>query len=116
MELSKVRDTDSLRTFYLSRFFVDYLLVLRDKAVAVAASKASRSAGTGAVNGDTAETAKIDASLSFGLVAEMAEIDTVRWVVGRMKPTMDEKVHSRASSRFKLTIFSRRLGKSFKHV
>ena len=99
MERSKVRDTDNLRTFYLSRFFVDYLLVLREKAVAIAASEVARPAGNKEngigekqVNGEAMEMVRFDANLSLGLVAEMAEIDTVRWVVGRMKATMDEKV------------------------
>ena len=86
MERSKVRDTDNLRTFFLSRFFVDYLLILREKALAAIKSPP-------AVNGgEQPEKPKLDASVSLGLVAEMAEIDTVRWVVVRMKTTMDEKV------------------------
>lgn len=58
--------------FFLSRFFVDYLLSLRAKEIA--------------------DSKSAEASLSIGYVAEMAEDDTMRWVVMRMRWTLDERV------------------------
>jgi replication fork protection complex subunit Tof1/Swi1 len=79
MERSKVRDTDNTRTFYLSRFFIEYLLILRHK-------QESRKDKQKAVEGF------LEDELALGLVAEMAEMETVRWVFMRMKITMDDKV------------------------
>ena len=78
MERSKVRDTDNVRCFYLARFFIEYLLILRQKEI----SKSN----------DPQGQVGQEAGLSLGLVAEMAEMDSVRWVVMRMKFTMDTKV------------------------
>ncbi|WVW79467.1 hypothetical protein I302_101436 [Kwoniella bestiolae CBS 10118] len=70
MERSKIRPTDNVRTFYLTRFFIEYLLVLRHKEE---------------------EKGKKEYELSLGLVAEMAEMDSVRWLFSRMKSSMDDK-------------------------
>lgn len=75
MERSKIRLTDNVRCFVLARFFIDYLLVLRQKAAA----------------NNGGEVIERD-DLSFGLVAEMAEMESVRWVFMRMRYTIDEKV------------------------
>ncbi|KAK4685899.1 replication fork protection complex subunit TIMELESS/Tof1/Swi1, partial [Tremellales sp. Uapishka_1] len=68
MERSKIRPTDSIRTMVLARFFIEYLLILRSKEE----------------NPDTS-------ALQLGLVAEMAELESVRWVVTRMKIAMEDK-------------------------
>ncbi|WWC73002.1 uncharacterized protein I206_106966 [Kwoniella pini CBS 10737] len=70
MERSKIRPTDNVRTFYLTRFFVEYLLVLRHKQE---------------------EKGQKEYDLSLGLVAEMAEMDSIRWLFSRMKSSMDDK-------------------------
>ena len=82
MERSKIRETDNIRTFYLARFFIEYLLILRQKE----AEKKEKALADG--QGDTAD------SLALGLVAEMAELDSVRWVFGRMRLTMEDRVCS----------------------
>ncbi|KAL7421130.1 Topoisomerase 1-associated factor 1 [Cryptotrichosporon argae] len=71
MERAKVRPKDSVRALFVARFCIEYLLVLRAKA-----AKAGKDANE---------------DLALGLVAEMAEVDSVRWVVLRMKLTMDDK-------------------------
>lgn len=78
MERSKIRPTDNLRCFFLARFFLEYFLLLRSKAAAKNEGKVPE-----------------DADLSLGLVGEMAEMESVRWVVMRMKYTMDDKVSGR---------------------
>ncbi|WWD21366.1 hypothetical protein CI109_105851 [Kwoniella shandongensis] len=70
MERTKIRPSDNTRTFYLARFFIEYLLLLRNKED---------------VKGEKTH------ELSLGLVAEMAEIDTVRFLFSRMRFTMDDK-------------------------
>jgi hypothetical protein len=75
MERSKIRDTDNTRTFYLARFFIEYLLQHRE-------------ADTKQKGVDKGESE----ALALGLVAEMAELDSVRFVFGRMRLTMDDRV------------------------
>jgi replication fork protection complex subunit Tof1/Swi1 len=75
MERSKVRPTDNLRCFFLARFLVEYLLLLRSKSEAK--------------NGGTVPE---EDQLQLGLVGEIAELESVKWVVMRMKYTMDDKV------------------------
>ncbi|OCF42971.1 topoisomerase 1-associated factor 1 [Kwoniella heveanensis CBS 569] len=70
MERSKIRPTDNLRTFFLSRFFIEYLLVLHEKEAAQGAKKHE---------------------LALGLVAEMVEMDNIRWLFYRLKSAMDDK-------------------------
>ncbi|OCF79113.1 topoisomerase 1-associated factor 1 [Kwoniella mangroviensis CBS 8886] len=70
MERSKIRPADNVRTFYLTRFFIEYLLVLRHKEE---------------------QKGKKEYELSLGLVAEMAEMDSIRWLFSRMKSSMDDK-------------------------
>ena len=79
MERSKVRPTDNIRVFVLARFFIEYLLILRNK-------RRKSMNGHGEENPPDAEL------LPLGLVAEMAEMESVRWVVMRMKFTMDDRV------------------------
>ncbi|WVF65442.1 hypothetical protein IAT40_000170 [Kwoniella sp. CBS 6097] len=70
MERSKIRPTDNLRTFFLSRFFIEYLLILHEKEAAQGAKKHE---------------------LALGFVAEMVEMDNIRWLFYRLKSAMDDK-------------------------
>lgn len=84
MERSKVRPSDNIRTFYLARFFIEYLLALRRKEMEAAKKRKEKG-----IADDGNEGKRI---LPLGLVGEMAEMDSVRWVVMRMKFSMDERV------------------------
>jgi replication fork protection complex subunit Tof1/Swi1 len=83
MERSKIRPSDNIRTFYLARFFMEFLLRLRRMDTEAAAKR--KEAG---VSDDGASRRM----MPLGLVGEMAEMDSVRWVVMRMKFSMDERV------------------------
>jgi replication fork protection complex subunit Tof1/Swi1 len=83
MERSKIRPSDNIRTFYLARFFMEFLLRLRRMDAEAAAKR--KEAG---VSDDGASRRM----MPLGLVGEMAEMDSVRWVVMRMKFSMDERV------------------------
>lgn len=83
MERSKIRPSDNIRMFYLARFFMEYLLAMRRKEMEVAKKRKE----SGIV--DENETKRYS---PLGLVGEMAEMDSVRWVVMRMKFSMDERV------------------------
>jgi replication fork protection complex subunit Tof1/Swi1 len=72
MERPKIRDTDNNRTFYVTRFFIEYLLLYREKQ--------SKSEGEG------------EEEMLLGYAIVMAEMDSVRWVFSRLKWTMDETV------------------------
>ena len=80
MERSKIRETDNTRTFFLARFFIEYLLLLRQK------------------DPESTDTTPTDRSraggLQLALVAEMAELESVRFLFGRMRLTMDGRVSS----------------------
>ena len=77
MERSKIRDTDNTRTFYLAKFFIEYLLAFQQRE--------AEANDKGTTNGRTD-------FFTLGLVAEMAELDSVRFVFGRMRLTMDDRV------------------------
>ena len=79
MERSKIRPSDNTRTFYLARFFIEYLLTLRRKHAATT---------------EKGEKATYPPELALGLVEEMAEMESVRWVVMRMRVTMDDRVRT----------------------
>ena len=87
MERTKIRPSDNIRTFYLARFFMEYLLRTRRQESEAAAKRKEK----GIV--DNPETAA-KRMMPLGLVGEMAEMDSVRWVVMRMKFSMDERVCS----------------------
>ncbi|WVQ81137.1 hypothetical protein IAT38_003259 [Cryptococcus sp. DSM 104549] len=70
MERPKIRPSDNVRTFYLARFFIEYLLALRHKY--------------------EDQPQKRD-GLPLALVAEIAEMDSVKWLFSRLRFTMDEK-------------------------
>lgn len=82
MERSKIRPSDNIRTFFLSRFFMEYLLLLRGREAQEVKDRQKK--GLDVEEGKT--------ELVLGLVGEMAEMDSVRWVVTRMKVSMDERV------------------------
>ena len=85
MERTKIRPSDNIRTFYLARFFMEYLLRTRRQESEAAAKRKEK----GIV--DDPETAA-KRMMPLGLVGEMAEMDSVRWVVMRMKFSMEERV------------------------
>jgi replication fork protection complex subunit Tof1/Swi1 len=61
-----VRPADTIRVLFVSRFLMEYLLELRRKAN------------------------KPDRDLPLSLVAEMTEFATIRWVVARIRMSMDD--------------------------
>jgi replication fork protection complex subunit Tof1/Swi1 len=85
MERTKIRPSDNIRTFYLARFFMEYLLRTRRQESEAATKRKEK----GIVE-DPETAAK--RMMPLGLVGEMAEMDSVRWVVMRMKFSMDERV------------------------
>jgi replication fork protection complex subunit Tof1/Swi1 len=84
MERSKIRDTDNLRTFYLARFFIEFLLLVRQRE----ADKKEKQNGHANGHGEPAA----NDGLALGWVAEMAEMDSVRWVFARLRLTMEDRV------------------------
>jgi replication fork protection complex subunit Tof1/Swi1 len=112
MERSKIRDTDNLRTFYLARFFIEFLLLVRQKA----ADSKEKEKQNGHANGH-GELAAND-ELALGLVADLAEMDSVRWVFARLRLTMEDRVgfHGVARTSMRLTRSSLQRGTSFKRV
>jgi replication fork protection complex subunit Tof1/Swi1 len=107
MERSKIRPSDNIRTFYLSRFFMEYLLLLRHKEAEQnrarkerekqkASTAAANAGANGISNGGDLSSAQAmndpPTELVLALVGEMAEMDSVRWVVTRLKVSMDERV------------------------
>ena len=91
MERSKIRPSDNIRTFYLSRFFMEYLLLLRQKEADAKKEKAKKNSNDSApISINNPEEKPTE--LILGLVGEMAEMDSVRWVVTRLKVSMDERV------------------------
>jgi hypothetical protein len=85
MERPKVRETDNVRALYLSTFFIEFFLLSRGRATAAAAAD---------VKGKGREEDNVSKIWDFGYVAEFAEIDAVKWVVGRMRLVMEDKVGS----------------------
>lgn len=104
MERSKIRPSDNIRTFYLARFYMEYLLRLRRKEADAAAQR--KAAGMADDHGSKR-------MMPLGLVGEMAEMDSVRWVVMRMKFSMDERVCLRLPECATLTS-SHQLGTNYK--
>ena len=117
MSRSKIRETDNLRTLYLTRFFVEYFLLLRTKAIAIAdVEKAAREARRVAKGKqremdpfailldpqtegpNDATTEVIDQPVDevetypFGLIGVMAQEDTIRWMQRRLTTSIDGKV------------------------
>lgn len=83
MERPKIRETDNVRALFLCTFFIEFFLLSRSRLTAAAASD---------VKGKGREEADISKTWDFGYVAEFAEIDAVKWVVGRMRLVMEDKV------------------------
>lgn len=83
MERPKIRETDNVRALFLCTFFIEFFLLSRSRVAAAAASD---------VKGKGREGLDISRVWDFGYVAEFAEIDAVKWVVGRMRLVMDDKV------------------------
>jgi replication fork protection complex subunit Tof1/Swi1 len=83
MERTKIRPSDNIRTFYLARFFMEYLLRSRRQETEAVAKRKEKG---------VVDEQPLKRLLPLGLVGEMAEMDPVRWVVTRMKFSMDERV------------------------
>lgn len=105
MERAKIRDTDNVRTFFLSRFFIEYLLLVREK------EQIRRETGKGKEpeNGD-----EEDMLLGYAIV--MAEMDSVKWVFSRLRMTMDERVSRDQAKILVELINSHQHGPSYKPV
>lgn len=82
MERAKIRDTDNVRTLYLSRFFMEYLLLVREK------EDKAKAEGKGKGKAPDADADE----LLLGYAIVMAEMDSVKWVFGRLRIALDERV------------------------
>lgn len=85
MERSKVRPADTGRALFVSRFLMEYLLILRKKALARATADVESLPG-----GAEPPMVTVDAELPLTLAAQMVDMMTVRWVSARMKMAIDE--------------------------
>ncbi|KIY30807.1 topoisomerase 1-associated factor 1 [Cryptococcus gattii E566] len=72
MERTKIRPSDNIRVFYLSSFFIEYLLLLRHKLV------------------EKGDSRRLE-ELPLGLVAQIAEMDSVKWLFARLRICWDDK-------------------------
>ncbi|AAW44173.2 conserved hypothetical protein [Cryptococcus deneoformans JEC21] len=72
MERTKIRPSDNIRVFYLSSFFIEYLLLLRHKLLEKGGSRRLE-------------------ELPLGLVAQIAEMDSVKWLFARLRICWDDK-------------------------
>lgn len=89
MERQKVRETDNVRALFLSTFFLEFFLCSRARALAREATDKGK--------GREGKGLRSSRDWEFGFVAEFSEIDAVRWVVARMRLTMDDRVRSNFS-------------------
>lgn len=69
MERPKIRETDNLRALYIATFFIEFFTLSRERAPAETKSE-----------------------WDFGYIAEFTEIDSIKWVVSRMRIVMDDRV------------------------
>jgi replication fork protection complex subunit Tof1/Swi1 len=73
MERAKVKETDNLRLLYLSRFFLEYFLLLYNR---------ERERGVDPKN---------DEAHDFGLIAEMTEGTSIGYIQARMRICLSDK-------------------------
>lgn len=83
MERPKIRDTDNVRLFYLSQFFIEYLLILYKREQGLRETDINKP--------------PVDERILLGYVVIMAEMDSVKWVFGRMRMTMEDRVSTGAA-------------------
>lgn len=92
MERSKVRPADTIRALFVAAYSMEYLILLRRKAFPKAEAEALQAVKDGVSTADIeGASAKVDRELPLGWTIEMANLDSVRWVVSRMKMSMDNK-------------------------
>lgn len=77
LERARVTEKDKLRLLFVTKFFLEYFLVLRAQEQSSQSDK-----------GKSKESEK----WSFGLIAEVIERDWIVWVLKRMREAVDEKV------------------------
>lgn len=87
MERSKVRPTDNIRTLFVSSVFIEYLLILRQKAL----TKAEEAAKDATPEDKKEIKIKLDQDIPLGLAVEMIDITSLKWITARMRISMEEK-------------------------
>lgn len=92
MERSKVRPADTIRALFVAAYSMEYLILLRKKALPKAEAEALKAVKDGNPPAEVEPASvKVDRELPLGWTIEMANLDSVRWVVSRMKISMDNK-------------------------
>lgn len=92
MERSKVRPADTIRALFVAAYSMEYLILLRKKALPKAEAEALKAVKDGKPPAEVEPASvKVDRELPLGWTIEMANLDSVRWVVSRMKTSMDNK-------------------------
>lgn len=92
MERSKVRPADTIRALFVAAYAMEYLILLRERAHSEAEAKGLKEVEDGVSAAEIEDpSAKIDRELPLGLAIEMVKLDSVRWVVSRMKISMESK-------------------------
>lgn len=92
MERSKVRPADTIRALFVAAYSMEYLILLRRKEFPKAEAEALKAVKDGVPVAEVEPASvKVDRELPLGWTIEMANLDSVRWVVSRMKTSMDNK-------------------------
>lgn len=93
-ERSKVTEKDNLRLLFVTKFFIQFFLAMRERDIGVNTEKANE---TGDANGAADEfggkgkTDEEKMTLSYSLVLEVVQRGWAGWILRRMREAMEMK-------------------------
>lgn len=89
-ERSKVTEKDNLRLLFVTKFFMQFYLAMRERDIAANADKPK---ATDEANGEATESKSDEEkmSLNYSLVLEVVQRGWVGWILRRMREAMEMK-------------------------
>lgn len=91
-ERSKVTEKDNLRLLFLSKFFIQFFLAMRERDIGQSsASTAEKSGEGGGQDGEQKKSDEEKMTLGYSLVLEVVQRGWAGWILKRMREAADMK-------------------------
>jgi replication fork protection complex subunit Tof1/Swi1 len=87
-ERSKVTEKDNLRLLFLSKFFIQFFLAMRERDISMSPAETSEGDGQ---NGEQKKSDEEKMTLGYSLVLEVVQRGWAGWILKRMREAADMK-------------------------
>jgi replication fork protection complex subunit Tof1/Swi1 len=90
-ERSKVTEKDNLRLLFVSKFFIQFFLAMRERDISQASTSPTETSERDGQNGEQKKSDEEKMTLGYSLVLEVVQRGWAGWILKRMREAADMK-------------------------